>query len=108
MWPRSRQAGVMLRQVLYGGPSLKVLYQEYAQKHRVDDQASIQASDEIVINAPAGSVWKLLINVAGWPTFNPLFSDVRLESDVSVGARASFKLNGFPIKATFAVVEPGR
>jgi hypothetical protein len=25
---------------------------------------------------------------------------------VSVGARASFKLNGFPIKATFAIVEP--
>jgi hypothetical protein len=98
----------MLRQVFYGGPSLEVLYQEYAQKHRIDDQAPIQASDEIVINAPTGAVWKVLINVAGWPAFNPLFRNVRLESDVSVGARASFKLNGFSIKATFAVVESGR
>jgi hypothetical protein len=97
----------MLRQVFYGGPSLKVLYREYAQKHRIDDQAPIQATDEIVINAPPGAVWRVLINIADWPVFNPVFSDVHLESAVSVGARASFKLNGFPIKATFAVVEPG-
>jgi hypothetical protein len=96
----------MLRQAFYGGPSLIVLYQEYAQKHRVDDQAPIQASDEIMINAPTEAVWRVLIDIADWPVFNPVFSDVRLESDVSVGARASFKLNGFPIKATFAVVEP--
>jgi hypothetical protein len=96
----------MLRQVFYGGPSLKVLYQEYAQKHRIDDQAPIQASDDIMINAPSGAVWTVLITIADWPVFNPVFSNVRLESDVSVGTRASFKLNGLPIKATFAVVEP--
>jgi hypothetical protein len=96
----------MLRQVFYGGPSLQVLYQDYAQKHRIDDLAPIQASDDIMINAPPGAVWRVLINIAGWPVFNSVFGDVRLESDVSVGARASFKLNGFPIKATFAIVDP--
>jgi hypothetical protein len=83
-----------------------VLYQEYAQRHRIHDQAPIQASDDIIINAPTGAVWRVLIHITGWPVFNPVFRDVRLVSDVSVGARPSFKFNGFPIKATFAIVEP--
>lgn len=98
----------MLGRLFYGGPPFGTLYQDYARRHRVDDRAPIQASDAVVINAPSAAVWKVVINVAGWPAFNPLFRGVHLVSDVAAGARASFRLNGFPITATFADVEPGR
>jgi hypothetical protein len=55
----------MFRQVFYRGPSLQVLYREYAQRHRIDDQAPIQASNDIIINAPTGAVWRVLIHITG-------------------------------------------
>jgi len=83
------------------------LYREYAQHHRIDRQAAVQAIDDILINAPADKVWTVLADVNSWASSNPIFSNVQFPSEIVVGAKGSFRLNGFPIKATFAVVNPG-
>jgi hypothetical protein len=99
---------VQLQSWFYTGPSFDTLYTEYAQKGRIDDQAPVKARSEITINAPVEKVWEVLINLPDWPRFDPSFSDVKLESTVSVGAHASFKLKGFPIQGVFAVVDFNR
>ncbi len=98
----------MLSKLFYNGPSFDTLYKEYAQKGRIDEKAAITASGEIFINAPVEKVWQVLVNLADWPRFDPTFSDVKLESTASVGAKASFKLKGFPIQGTFTVVNPNQ
>lgn len=96
---------IQLPSLFYVGPSFDTLYTEYAQKGRIDDKAPVKARSEITINAPIEKVWEVLINLPEWPRFDPSFSSIRLESDVSVGAKASFKLKGFPIQGVFAVVD---
>ena len=99
---------IEFRSLFYTGPSFDTLYTEYAQKGRIDDKAPVKARGEIIISAPIEKVWKVLINLPEWPRFDPSFSNVTLESNVSVGARASFKLKGFPIRGVFAVVDVNR
>jgi len=98
----------MIPSMFYAGPSFDTLYAEYAQQGRIDDNAPVRARGEITINAPIEKVWEVLMNFPDWPRFDPSFSDVTLESDVSVGAKASFKLKGFPIQGVFAVVNVNR
>jgi hypothetical protein len=98
----------MLRNLFYHGPSFAVLYTEYAMKGRIDEKAAIRASGEISIKAPIDQVWRVLVDLPSWPRFDPNFSDVRLETTVSVGAKASFKIKGFPIQGMFAVVKPNQ
>lgn len=97
----------MFQQLFYSGPPLETLYRDYALQHRIDKQAPVQAVDDILINAPTHKVWEVLVAVNSWATLNPIFSDVRFQSGVAVGVKGSFRLNGFPIKATLAVVDPG-
>ena len=96
----------MFSKVFYQGPSFEILYADYAMKGKLDDRAAIKASGEIEINAPVDQVWEVLIDLSAWPRFDPNFSDVKLASTIAVGARASFKIRGFPIQGTFAVVRP--
>ena len=95
-----------MSKLLYNGPSFRVLHEEYAKRHTIDERAGSVAADSIVINAPVEKVWDILIAMDTWPTLNPLVSDVRLPSGVSVDATGTFKLNNFPVSFTFAVVDP--
>jgi hypothetical protein len=97
-----------LRKLFYHGPSFATLFTEYATNGKIDERAAILASGEISIDAPIGQVWSVLVDLPTWPRFDPNFSDVRLESTVSVGAKASFKIKGFPIQGVFAVVKPNQ
>ena len=86
----------MFKQLFYQGPPFTTLITEYALKGKIDEEAAIKAYGEIQINAPVDTVWNVLVNLSSWPQFDLNFSDVILESTVSVGARASFKIKGFP------------
>lgn len=97
-----------MRKLFYHGPSFATLYTEHAMNGRIDERAAIRASGEISINAPIEQVWSVLVDLPSWPRFDPNFSDVRLESTVSVGAKASFKIKGFPIQGMFAIVQPNQ
>lgn len=94
--------------LFYSGPSLTDLHENYAKKSRVDEQAGSLSKDSVDIKADAATVWDILHDVATWPTFNKLVSAVTLPDGVAVDAKGSFKLNGFPVSFTFAVVDPGR
>jgi hypothetical protein len=98
----------MMRQILYSGPSLERLHEKYAKKGQIDEKAPIKTFSNVYIDAPVERVWELLVNLPSWPTIDPAFRDVRLESDVTVDARFHFVLNNFPIHAKFAIVNPNR
>src|SRR5215467_3564379 len=76
----------MLQQMLYRGPSRQMLHEGYAKHGRIDDQAPITTSSDVVIDAPLDRVWAQLINLPAWPTITPSIRDVRLESVIEVDA----------------------
>jgi hypothetical protein len=96
----------MMKQLLYRGPAFEILHEEFAKKGRLDEQTPVRASSRIHIDAPVEKVWELLIDVPNWPTINPSFSDVRLTGGTNIDTNFDFKLNTFPIKAKFAVINP--
>jgi hypothetical protein len=42
----------MLNKLLYAGPPLRVLHDEYAKKGRIDDKAPVATAYEVHIKAP--------------------------------------------------------
>jgi hypothetical protein len=97
-----------IRRVLYHGPPLAVLHENYAKQRRTDDRAPITTSTTIAIAAPVDRVWSLLIDLAAWPKIDPSYRNIQLESTVTVDAHFRFVLNNFPIRARFAIVDPHR
>ena len=98
----------MSKQLLYRGPSFEVLHEKYAKSGRLDEKAPVQAAAQIQINAPVERVWLLLIDLPAWPAIDPSVGDVQLEAGMNVDDFFKFKLNNFPIRAKFAVIEPCR
>ncbi|HEY5806060.1 MAG TPA: SRPBCC family protein [Candidatus Saccharimonadales bacterium] len=96
----------MMNKIFYDGPALNVLHDKYAKQGWIDKQASSVAVDSIDIDAPVQTVWSVLFAIDKWPTFNSIMSDVRLDTAVAVDAKGSFRLNGFPVTFTLAVVNP--
>lgn len=98
----------MSKQLLYRGPSFEILHEEYAKKGRLDEKAPIKSSAQTYINAPIESVWALLFDLPGWQAIYPSIRDVKLQAGASVDAFFDFRLNNFPVKAKFAVINPCR
>ncbi len=98
----------MLRRLFDAGPPLEALHQDYAKKGQIYADAPVKTRSEIYIKAPVEQVWAHLIDLASWPTYSPAFRNVRLDSAVAVDAAFQFTLYGFPIRAKFAAVHPGR
>jgi hypothetical protein len=95
----------MRHQLLYSGPSLAELHENYAKRGRIDENAPVQSAADIVIHAPVDRVWASFIDVQGWPLIDPSFRNVQLESTLAVDACFKFVLNNFPIKAKIAVID---
>ncbi|NUW42099.1 SRPBCC family protein [Nonomuraea rhodomycinica] len=93
--------------VLYAGPSIERLHEEYAKKGRLDDDAPVKSSSSIVVDAPAGKVWNLLVDMRNWPAWR---SDAHVVELGEIEPDATFRWNirGSAIRSTFAVVEPER
>jgi hypothetical protein len=98
----------VIRRLFYRGPSRAELHEDYAKLGRIDGNAPIQSRSDIYIAAPVERVWERLIDFQAWPTIDPSFRNVRLDTGVAVDAHFGFVLNNFPIRAQIAVVEPGR
>lgn len=96
-----------MSRLLYRGPALDVLHQQYAKRGRVDDQAPVIANSCVDIDAPVSRVWEILSTPEGWPLVDPTISKIRLPAGVTVDAPFTWVNAGVRIKSRFAVVEPG-
>lgn len=95
--------------LLYTGPSINALTEQYAKRGRIDDQAAITLHYETDIDASVKDVWAVLADPIEWPNFFPSIHDVQIDSPVAVGVVFSWKNGKAPlIKSRFAVVEQER
>lgn len=97
----------MFSQMLYRGPSIDTLHERYAKQGRIDNQAPVKTSCQILIAAPVQRVWELLSDPAGWPAFDPDIRSVQADV-VAPDARFTWTSGRSHIKSQFAVVDPGR
>jgi uncharacterized protein YndB with AHSA1/START domain len=97
-----------MNQLLYRGPSIEALHQDYAKQGHIDERTPVAATYEIHINAPVQRVWELLANPPGWPSFAPDIHDVQLDAPVAADTRFTWANGRTRIKSRFAVVDPGR
>jgi uncharacterized protein YndB with AHSA1/START domain len=74
----------------------------------IDHQAPLVARREIEIEAPQESVWKLLTDVEGWPSWNNDVESVSLEGALAPGSTFRWKAGPGTIVSTFEVVDPPR
>ncbi|AXL93012.1 hypothetical protein C4J65_35660 [Streptomyces sp. CB09001] len=97
----------LLGRVFYCGPSLDELHQHYAKGGRIDDWAPVTAISRVRIEAPPATVWRLLHDLPGWPSWVPQVASVRQGPGGTVpDEQFRWKLGGMPIRSTLAVVEP--
>jgi uncharacterized protein YndB with AHSA1/START domain len=97
-----------MNQLLYRGPSIEALHQQYAKRERIDRQAPVTAAYEVEIDAPVQRVWELLGDPMAWPRFAPEVHDVHLDGPVAVDTRFTWANGRSRMKSRFAVVDPGR
>lgn len=98
----------MLHDVLYSGPSVDTLKDEYAKSGKVDRKAPIVTARETLVDAPVATVWELISDPITWPSFDPTISDVRVNGPVSPDVEFRRRVRHTRIRAWFAVVEPER
>jgi len=97
-----------MNQLLYRGPSIEALHQQYAKRERIDSRAPVTAAYEVEIDAPVQRVWDLLADPLAWPSFAPEVHDVHLDAPAAVDTRFTWANGRSRIKSRFAVVDPGR
>jgi uncharacterized protein YndB with AHSA1/START domain len=97
-----------MNQLLYRGPSIEALHQQYAKRERIDTRAPVTAAYEVEIDAPVQRVWDLLGNPQAWPSFAPEVHDVHLDAPVAADTGFTWANGRARMKSRFAVVEPGR
>ena len=96
----------MTAKLLYFGPPLQVLHEEYAKHSRIDDRAAVRVSCQASIAAPPAEVWEILGNPENWSQADAAIHDVRLDSGVQADATFSWRNGSASMKSRFAVVRP--
>lgn len=94
--------------LLYRGPALEVLHEEYAKRGRVDDRAPICATRSVHIAAAPGRVWEVLSDATAWPVVDPGIRGVHAPAGVAVDAPFTWVNGGARLRSRFAVVAPDR
>jgi hypothetical protein len=94
--------------LLYRGPSLQVLHEQYAKQGRIDERAAVTAAGSVRIDAPPRQVWQVLSTPQAWPDVAADISDVDLPDGVAQDAAFTWVNGGARIRSRFAVAEPLR
>jgi hypothetical protein len=98
----------VIRALVYAGPSLERLHDDYAKRGRIDDRAPIAVTHGVLIDAPVSVVWAVLADPRGWAAVDPVIHDVRLAEPVGVDVEFRWKSGSASMRSRFAVVEPER
>ncbi|PSN15023.1 polyketide cyclase/dehydrase and lipid transport [filamentous cyanobacterium CCT1] len=72
----------------------------------INPNAPVSARHQVTINAPAETIWQLLTDIDGWPSWNPNISAATLAGRVKPGSTFRWKSNGIGIMSTLQTVEP--
>lgn len=94
--------------LLYRGPALEVLHEQYAKRGLIDEQVPVTAVGSVDIAAAPQRVWQILAAAAEWSTVAPAITDVRLPGGVAVDAPFTWRNERARISSRFAVVDPAR
>ncbi|WP_034090043.1 SRPBCC family protein [Streptacidiphilus albus] len=98
----------MRGRLLYRGPRLDELHQQYAKRGRIDRDAQVQAFHSLRIEAPPDQVWALLSDVPRWPAWAATVRDVRVPEGLAVDLPFSWRIQGSKIVSRIAVLTPER
>ncbi|MEV0231850.1 SRPBCC family protein [Nonomuraea sp. NPDC050786] len=94
----------MVKSLLYTGPALDDLHEQYAKKGRIDERAAVRARCDVAIDAPVETVWDVLATPAAWSRIDPAIHDVRLGGAVAPDTSFSWVNGKAKIQSRFAVV----
>jgi hypothetical protein len=90
----------------YRAPGSDSLYVDYAAQRRIDPDAPLVATHEIVVSAPVARVWAVLADLEGWPAVDPRISHVAVDGAVAEGTRFTWRNGSTRLTSRFAVVDP--
>jgi uncharacterized membrane protein len=88
-------------------PSDEALSQ-LAQQGKTENQAPVQASSTVVIQASAEHVWTILVNFRQWPQWNHDVEKMDAATDVRVGTPFVWTSGGTTISSRIAMLDPGQ
>jgi uncharacterized protein YndB with AHSA1/START domain len=74
----------------------------------VDRNAPVVATAEIAVAAPPETVWDVISDIKGWPSWNPEVRRMTLSGAVAQGSEFRWKAGGVGIRSTIEEVDPPR
>jgi hypothetical protein len=74
----------------------------------IDRQAPVQTRRDIVIHAPAQTVWNVLTNVGAWPKWQSEIPHASLYGGLQPGSIIDWKNSGFAIRSVLQTVDPDK
>ena len=80
--------------------------EQLAREGKTRQDASVKASVEITIHAPAEKVWRVLTDVNHWPKWQPDISAAEIHGPLEAGATFSWTTGGTRIESRIALVKP--
>ena len=70
------------------------------------EKAPIKYTENIHINAPVDTVWRLMSDIEKWPLWNKDIRKVKLKGALAAGTKFEWKVKQGWIESTLSVVEP--
>ena len=81
---------------------------ELAAAGRIDENAPVRASSQILIMAPIDKVWKLLSAIDDWPKWYSTISSAKTLGPLQPGTEFIWNSGGAKIKSRLALVVPNK
>jgi uncharacterized protein YndB with AHSA1/START domain len=74
----------------------------------IDENAPVITRDEILIDAPLGTVWDLHTDISSWPQWLPDIDSATMEGPLEAGTVFRWQTFGLSIESTIQEVDPPR
>jgi hypothetical protein len=79
-----------------------------AQVRGIDPAAPVISRQEIVINAPLATIWKIQTGISSWTTWRPTVTAARFDGELAVGSAFKWEEGGLQITSTVQELAPLR